>query len=275
MNGKARSIRRRSVQLGCSLAILFLALQLVPRTPAQPSAANESTVGSALQRPTDIESAGASPIASCQGGFLYNQYDNPATEPPVAIGSQKFEPGMAAFDDQAADDFILTSGVGAIYIMGVRVMGDYSAGGGPASSFNISFYQNGPGNLPGAPIAAFMNLPYTGTPPDFIICLPSPYSIAPGVYWVSVQARQDSNPNGQWFWHNRTVQSNAGAAWQNPGDGYGTGCITWNRKRACMADQVSPDQVFQVLGFREGPTPSPIPSRTPRPRPTPARRPSP
>jgi hypothetical protein len=83
----------------------------------------------------------------------------------------------------------------------------------------------------------------------------SPFSLPSGTYWVSVQARQDFNTNGQWFWHNRTVQTNAGAAWQNPGDGYATGCITWNRKNACMADQVWPDQVFQILGFFEGPTP--------------------
>jgi hypothetical protein len=131
---------------------------------------------------------------------------NPATEPPVAIGSQQFEAAMAAFDNQAADDFVIGSGWGAPYVTGVRVMGEYSAGGGPASSFNIYFYQNGAGNLPGTLIAAFMNLPYVETPPDFLICLPYPFGVNTGTYWVSVQARQDSNPNGQWFWHNRTVQ---------------------------------------------------------------------
>src|SRR5437867_5919495 len=74
---------------------------------------------------------------------------------------------------------------------------------------------------------------------------------------------QDFNPNGQWFWHNRIVQSNAGAAWQNPGNGYGTGCTSWNRKNACMPDQVWPDQVFKILGFFEGNPPSPTPTATP------------
>ena len=118
-------------------------------------------------------------------------------------------------------------------------MGEYSAGGGPASSFNVYFYTNRAGHLPGTGVAAFLNRPYTGTPPDFEIRW-SPISIFPssGTYWVSVQAVQDFNPNGQWFWHNRTIQTNAGAVWQNPGDGYGTGCITWNRKNACMPNQV-------------------------------------
>jgi len=201
---------------------------------------------------------------------LWDQYDNPATEPPLGIGSQKFEPAMATFDDQAADDFVLPTpppGIN-IFITRVRVMGEYSEGGGPASSFNLYFYSNGAGNLPGGLIAAYLNLSYTGTPPDFTINLPHPIPVPPGTNWISVQARQDFKPNGQWFWHNRTVQSNAGAAWQNPGNGYGTGCITWNRKNACMPAQVWPDQVFQIVGFLEGNPPSPTPTATPTATPT-------
>ena len=141
-------------------------------------------------------------------------------------------------------------------------MGEYSMGGGPASSFNVYFYTNGAGNLPGTLIASFPNRSYTGTPPEFVIHW-TPFRLPSGTYWISVQARQDFKTNGQWFWHNRTVQTNAGAAWQNPGDGYGTGCITWNRKNACMPDQVWPDQVFQILGFVEGPTPTPTATPTP------------
>jgi len=157
----------------------------------------------------------------------------------------------------------------------VHVLGEYSAGGGPASSFNVYFYGNGAGNLPGTLIAAFLNRPYTGIPPDFTITFLNPFCLGPGTFWISVQARQDFNPNGQWFWHNRTVQSNAGGVWQNPSNGYGTGCITWNRKNACMSDQVWPDQVFQILGFMEGPPPSPTPTPTARPTPVPRPRPSP
>jgi hypothetical protein len=220
------------------------------------------------------------------GGVLWDQYDNPATESPINIGSQNFEPAMAAFDDQAADDFVFTFPFNNC-ITDLRVMGEYSKGGGPAASFNVYIYGNGAGNIPGALIVSFLDRPYTGTPPDFTINLPSPFCLGPGTYWVSVQARQDFDPNGQWFWHNRIVQSNASAAWQNAGNGYGTGCITWNRKNACMPDQVSPDQVFQILGFEEGNPPSPTPTATAtatatpsvrpiptaRPRPSPAPRP--
>ena len=81
---------------------------------------------------------------------MWNQYDNPATEPPAGIGSQEVRAAMASLDDQAADNFVLTPVPNqGIQITGVRVMGEYSAGGGPALSFNIYFYQNAPGDLPG------------------------------------------------------------------------------------------------------------------------------
>src|SRR6266576_1864189 len=263
---------------GAFYLLFLVAVCTIPFALAQRTTAKQSTVGSTMQLPTISTDSG--PAASAvpmpgfpTGGAIYNQYDNPATKPPLGIGSQKFEPAMAAFDDQAADDFVINAPPPPIflYTTGVRVMGEYSQGGGPASSFNVYLYTNGAGNLPGSLIASFLNRPYTGTPPDFVIRW-SPLGLPSGTYWVSVQARQDFTPNGQWFWHNRTVQSNAGAAWENPGDGYGTGCITWNRKNACMADQVWPDQVFQVLGFVEGPTPTatatPIATGTPSATPT-------
>jgi hypothetical protein len=201
-----------------------------------------------------------------------SQYDNATTEPPLGIGSQQFEPAMAAFDDQVADDFAVNlDPLHVFYITQVRVMGEYSQGGGPASSFNVYLYRDAPGHLPGELILALLNQPYTGTPPDFTIDFPTPLGLFdPGTYWISVQAVQNFNPNGQWFWHNRTIQSNSGAAWQNPGDGYGTGCVTWNRKNACMPDQVSPDQVFslRVCVIEYTPTVAPSPTSTPTLTPT-------
>jgi hypothetical protein len=83
MSNKAQSVRTRLVRLGCLFVILFLALLGIPRAAAQRNG------------------AGALPISYCQGGGLGDQYNNPATEPPAGIGSQQFEPAMAAFDNQA------------------------------------------------------------------------------------------------------------------------------------------------------------------------------
>jgi hypothetical protein len=251
--------------------LLLLTVCVIPFAFGQRSTTNRIASANTRQLPSmssdsDVSTAShALAMPKFPAVVLYDQYNNPATEPPLNIGSQKFEPAMAAFDDQAADDFVVTTGPPGfgMCITSVRVMGEYSEGGGPASAFNVYIYTNGAGNLPGVQIGGGLNLAYTGAPPDFTINLPSPFCRAQGIpYWLSVQAVQDFNPNGQWFWHNRTVQSNAGAAWQNPGNGYGTGCITWNRKNACLSDQVWPDQVFQILGFFEGNPPSPTPTAT-------------
>jgi hypothetical protein len=256
-------VNRGAFYLLLLLTVSTIRFALAQANMGQRIAAADTTQLPAISSDSD-QAAGALPTPEFPtGGAIWNQYDNAATEPPINIGSQKFELAMAAFDDQAADDFVITAPPPPffLYITGVRVMGEYSEGGGPASSFNVYFYTNGADNLPGTQIAAFPNWSYSGTPPDFVIRW-TPFSLPSGTYWVSVQAQQDLNSNGQWFWHNRTVQLNAGAAWQNPGDGYGTSCITWNRKNACMPDQVWPDQVFQILGFAEGPTPTATPTPT-------------
>jgi hypothetical protein len=280
------NVKAHLINRGAFYLLVLLAGCVIPFALAQqnsPQLTEQSTSRNTAQfpiTPSDSDrDASALPTPEFPTGCcLWNQYDNPATEPPLGIGSQKFEPAMAAFDDQAADDFVVNVPPPPVflYVTGVRVMGEYSAGGGPASAFNVYFYTNRAGHLPGTQIAAFLNQPYTGTPPDFEIRW-TPISIFPssGTYWVSVQAVQDFNPNGQWSWYNRTVQTNAGAVWQNPSDGYGTGCTTWNRKNACMPDQVWPDQVFQILGFPEGPTPTATATAPSSPSPTPTSTPTP
>ena len=71
-------------------------------------------------------------------------------------------------------------------------------------------------------------------------------SLGLGTYWISVQAVQNFNPNGQWFWHNRPFNRTP-VLQQNPGDGYGTGPLSLEPKEPCMPDQVWPDQVFSHL----------------------------
>src|SRR4029453_15205192 len=85
-----------------------------------------------------------------------------------------------------------------------------------------------------------------------------------GHYWVSVQARQDVITSGFWLWHNRMVQANSGAVWQNSGNAFGTSCIIWIRKITCaLLAQTAPDQVFRLIGTASRGTPPPTPSATP------------
>ena len=156
------------------------------------------------------------------GSALYDQYDNPGS---FSSSSQNFEAANNSYDDELADDFVIPGGIGW-NIQTVEVSGEYFNGPGPASSVNVKFYSNGGSNRPGSLIAARPNQAFTNGP-SFSIPLATEVSLGPGTYWLSVQANQNLIPSGQWGWKNRTVQSNMDASWQNPGNGFGTGCTAW------------------------------------------------
>jgi hypothetical protein len=227
----------------------------------------------ALASPSDLgvttSLAGRGPTPTpTPGNTLYDQYDSFATEDPVNIPSQDAEPALDFFDSQAADDFIVPAGH-TWQVSEVDVLGEYDSAG-PAASFHVFFYENGAGDLPGFLVASRLQNSYTGNN-DFVITLTEPVTLAEGHYWVSVQARQDITQSGFWLWHDRTVQSNAGAAWQNPGNGFGTGCVVWVRKTACaQLQETAPDQVFRLIGTAGGgtPTSTATPSTTPTVTPT-------
>jgi cell division septation protein DedD len=210
----------------------------------------------------DTAHAGEGPTPTpTPGNVLYDQYDNFATEEPVNIPSQDAETALDFFDSQAADDFIVPAGQ-SWQVTEVDVLGEYDSAG-PAASFHVFFYENGAGDLPGFLVASRLQNSYTGNH-DFVITLTEPVTLAEGHYWVSVQARQDITQSGFWLWHDRTVQSNTGAAWQNPGNGFGTGCVVWVRKTACaQLVQTAPDQVFRLIGTAGGGTPTPTATPTP------------
>jgi hypothetical protein len=197
------------------------------------------------------------------GSVLYDQYDNFSTEKTPNIPSQDAEPALNSFDSQAADDFIVPAGQ-TWQVTEVDVLGEYDTqDSGPAESFHVFFYENGAGDLPGTLVASRLENPYTGSN-DFVITLTEPVTLTEGHYWVSVQARQDITQAGFWLWHNRTVQANSGAAWQNPGNGFGTGCRVWIRRVTCaVLQQTAPDQVFRLIGTVSGGTPTPTPTPEP------------
>jgi hypothetical protein len=197
------------------------------------------------------------------GTVLYDQYDNFSTEKTPNIPSQDAETALDFFDSQAADDFIVPAGQ-TWQVTEVDVLAEYDSIG-PAASFHVFFYENGAGNLPGLLVASRLENPYTGSN-DFVITLTEPVTLPEGHYWVSVQARQDITQAGFWLWHNRTVQANSGAAWQNPGNGFGTGCVVWIRRVTCaVLQQTAPDQVFRLIGTAGAGTPTPTPTSTPTP----------
>src|SRR4029453_436200 len=221
-----------------------------------------STNPSGLVLETALPQGGPTPTPH-PGGLLDDQYDNFATEEPPNIPSQDAETALAFFDSQAADDFIVPTGQ-TWQVTEVDVLGEYDSNG-PAASFHVFFYENGAGDLPGILVASRLENPYTGGK-DFVITLPEPVTLPEGHYWVSVQARQDITQAGFWLWHNRTFQSNSGAAGQNPGNGFGTECVIWIRKITCAAlGETAPDQVFRLIGTSATVTPTPTPTATATP----------
>jgi hypothetical protein len=206
----------------------------------------------------------AGPTAtSAPARVLYDQYDSVAKKEPVNIPSQDAETALEFFDSQAADDFIVPAGQ-TWQVTEVDILAEYDSAG-PAASFHVFFYANAAGDLPGMLVASRLENTYSGTN-DFIITLTEPVTLPEGRYWVSVQARQDIITSGFWLWHNRTVQSDAGAAWQNPGNAFGTGCVVWVRKVTCASlGQIAPDQVFRLIGTASSspPTPTPTPTGSP------------
>src|SRR6266540_199853 len=251
------SSHRRLSTLGASIGVLLFAAAILGGSGAAKS-------GGPLTAAPSATNAG-SPTGPARSGttrpgapsvVLYDQYNNQSATTPLDITSQDFEAGADAYDGFAADDFIVPTGQ-TWNVEGIDVDGEYEPG--PAASFHVHFYGNAAGDLPGALIADRLSQSFTGVGGDATIPLATPVPLAAGTYWVSVQARQDFDPAGQWFWHNRTVQSNAGAAWQNPGNGFASGCVAWTRKPSCFATQVYPDQVYRLNGTMPPPPPPPPP----------------
>jgi hypothetical protein len=204
------------------------------------------------------------PIPKFPEVILYDQLDNPGTG---STGSQEF-PDEPDFTDFTADDFFVPGGqswqVTEVYAQGIYI------GLGPANNFNVFFYEDD-GGLPGTLVSSRIAQPYVESDGVFEVTRTAPVTITPGTHWVSVQAHMISDPNGQWFWTDRTVQANSPAAWQNPAGGFGV-CPTWDLRTTCVGDPAAPDQMFQLIGTIG---PPPTPTATPRSRPTPRTQPTP
>jgi uncharacterized repeat protein (TIGR01451 family) len=190
--------------------------------------------------------SGGGTAAAPNGGILYDQTDNAGTN---SITSQEFEAANTAFNNQAADDFVIPPADGTWNIDTVFAPGAYFNGPGPTPLVNVFFYADNAG-LPGTEVVAYDGLTsFTDAAGDLTIDLSASPAVLPsGTYWVSVQADMDFTPAGQWGWTERTVQSNSPSAWRNPGGGFGTPCTDWGPRAATCLVGTLPDLVFQLQG---------------------------
>jgi hypothetical protein len=180
------------------------------------------------------------------GVALYDQTGSPAG---AGFASQVFEPGSASFDCRAADDFTVPPADVQWDIGGLQVLGIYVSGGGPTPAINVEFFAAG--GVPGGSVCSYPGLAagvdYTDDGfGNLDITLPLPCSLTAGTYWLSVQADMDFGVGGQWLWGERAVGSNSPFAWENPPNGFGTGCVVWTPAGGCGA--TAPDLLFALSG---------------------------
>lgn len=253
--------------------LLLLAVCVIPFALAQSrSRGNTSaSAATAVTNPDSVSNAATAPPSSGAAGrqfaippypkqpqvVLYDQYNNAS---PIGTLSTAFT-DVPLFSSDLADDFVVPAGetwnVQSIDADGLIL------GPGPINSFNVFFYADNSG-LPGTQVYSAMNQPFSVSGSTFTVNLPSLAVLAAGTYWVEIQANMMFIPKGAWIWTDRTLQSNQGAAWQNPGGGFGT-CPTWARKITCIPVTGGPDQVFRLNGTIGAGTPTPTasPSATP------------
>jgi hypothetical protein len=210
---------------------------------------------------TPAASAGRSPSAAGRGHVfggnlqpnglgtvLYAQQSN---DSGVGIVSQDFgDPGFDVYDAQGADDFTVPAGqTWTVKIVGVT--GVYFNGFGPATTMNVTFYQDG-GGTPGSVITTETNTPGSPKGPAGVMKLSSWVTLTSGTYWVSFQPGMNFTPGGEYGWETTNDLNGSPAVWVNPGNGFVTGCTTYQNMQNCIgALGEGPDFRFSIMGVSQ------------------------
>jgi hypothetical protein len=196
------------------------------RSSAKPTAAAK---GRGTFRPTRV------------AGTIYSQLEN---DNGVSVVSQHFDTKFLSFDSQGADDFTI---VRRAVVKHVVVDGLYFRGTGPANSIHVTFYKDA-ARAPGTVVQDVPHAPYTditgkGT---FRVTLPK-FTLKAGTYWLSVFVNMPFRL-GEWGWSTNNTVRHKGSRWRNPGDGFATGCTSWEKTTACILAGEGGDFAFAILG---------------------------
>jgi hypothetical protein len=187
-------------------------------------------------------------VAAAPGSVtLFDQNDD---DSGVAVPSENFTHDFDSYDSYGADDFTVPTGH-KWKIREVEVSGIYGQNSNPAQSENVLFYRDASDN-PGKPVAECDALTGIDNRGSFAIKLPKTCKITltgGHRYWVSVVANENNACCTLWFWETRNDQNGMPAAWENPGNGYGTGCTTWAVMTSCLGNGgEGPDFMFSLKG---------------------------
>lgn len=211
------------------VAAMFLAVSIQAQ---QPTLSQVGTSGT----PVGINKVTA-------GGVLWNQTTKLSTN---GYTSQNFETANDAFDNQLADDFSVPTGQ-TWTIDSLFVPGQYSAAGGPCDTALVYIYTDAAGT-PGTQVyfASVLNVD-TDTNGTFTIKLPTSAVLTSGTYWLSVVARMDFTPKGQWYWNADSLGALSSSMWRNPGNGFSTGATNWTLSSTALSATVI-NQAFMIYG---------------------------
>jgi hypothetical protein len=162
-------------------------------------------------------------------------YNQRSADSGNLIVSSNFEKANNAVDSQAADDFKLST---TCNLKTTAVDGGYfNANGpapGPADSVNVTFYKNKNGK-PGVVIKTFKGLAFNDPDGTGSFKVKTKITLDPGHYWISVQPNINfTNTSSEWGWAINTAIKGAEARWQNPKDGFGTGCTSYASIGKCI-----------------------------------------
>ena len=187
---------------------------------------------------------------------LYDQYNNNGLNATLSATFTDFPTSSA----DLADDFVVPGGE-TWTVQSIDADGVYFNGAGPATDWNVFIYTDS-ATFPGTQIFSATNIPIAQVGTTFTANLPVPAVLTAGTYWIEIQANMTFGTQGEWGWTDRTVQSNSGAAFRNPGGAFGCG-TDWVRKPVCVPT-VDPDQVYRLNGTTGGGgSPTPTPTGTP------------
>lgn len=154
---------------------------------------------------------------------------NPKNDTGAADVSQNFESSFDQYDSAAAVAFTVAM---PCFVDSVYVPGQYFNGSGPATSETVTFYTDN-GGTPGSVIDSQT---VTGVDAFGTFTIPiTPVRIPAGNAWVSVVANMDFSAGGEWGWEVASTSKGHGdAMWENPGNGFASGCTTWTDIAVCI-----------------------------------------
>jgi hypothetical protein len=180
---------------------------------------------------------------AARADVLWNQFDSDA---PDSIESVIFPPPYDGGSQEVADDFLVTGNHWSISEVDVHG----SNGAGEPNFVRVAFYAD-TGILPAdTPLVERASLtPLTGLDTgNFVVSLSPPVDLAPGSYWLSMQAHEGG---GDWRWTQRQSQ-NLHMTAIRAGGGHGYNCPVWISLSGCFHTTMPPDLSFRLIGSVAG-----------------------